>query len=296
MALATTEETALKQVIAELSGSISSVGETRAAAVESITADCRVVTSSLRTLGDGVQRVGVAFDDLVDKVVVAASDCMSSGVGSQILAHSNDWRQVATTGASVDDPDATSVNYFKHVTQSFLSRLELTKTQTAEEINRLGESVEAVRNHIPTLDAVSSTLVPRLPSLLGSHLAHSVKAYAPTGKTPQRRRVAYPSELVRTRRHSGLLSEFRRNKGFPAEESPLADLTNADVLSTRQTSSSSMGPPPQPPVLSNLSSGCVQGEDEENSYESQSEGRTSSGVVRDKCVSLLNDFWFLGPF
>ena len=51
------------------------------------------------------------------------------------------------------------------------------------------------------------------------------------GTTPQRRELSYPRTLVRTGRHSGVLSDFRKN--YTVEEdivdSPLADLSLPEI-------------------------------------------------------------------
>ena len=254
----------LIQTSTQLISSITSANDTQTEAVASITSDLDSCTAHLGSLTSQVQDAEASLNTLVEYASEAAKNCKTSddGVCKKLLDRFSQWESIGRT----TDPeiDTSSIDFFKDTVDCSKKLFERNEAVMAESVSNLDSTLIDLRGRIPDFDNVSAALAPRLPVLLSEHLTKTVHGYEPTGTTPLRRTLPYPKNLARTQRHSLLLNEFRQAHGFPAQESPLVDVTNTEP---RSASSCFISNPD--------SSEC----DGENDCTRKSESRASSGVV-----------------
>lgn len=262
------EQEQLTQASSDLIASITSARKAQAAAVAEITPNLDSCAVHLSSLSRSIQDAGAALDTLVEDTSQAANECMSSagGIGKELIDRSVQWQSL---GVEIKPPyDATSTHFFTHIVDESKTRLNQNKIALRESLAKVDDAASAVSVCIPEFDNISTALVPRLPVLLSDHLSKTVHSYKPTGMTPLRKDVPYPKDLARTAQHSLLLAEFRRAHGFPAQESPLMDVTN---MAERSSSSCFLlNPSSSSPTID-----C----EAENAYARKSGSRGSSGLV-----------------
>ncbi|VDD76516.1 unnamed protein product [Mesocestoides corti] len=266
--LASVEANTLRQLSTDLLGSISFVSESQAAVATSISSDVDCCTKDISRLGSRIRDAASSLDILIESSLNAAKKCMSSpnGVGKQLFDKAADWKSLSAEGTTeVDEPNT---DFFVRTVEDSKCRLKLNETYTAESMNKLEDTAAGFSDLVPAMDMVSTALIPRLPALLSDHLAGSIRDYSPTGETPQRRDISYPKEFARTARHSLLLEGFRQTHGFPAQESPLADMSNLAGRSNSQWFLLD-----QTPSLPTVE--C----DVENDFDRKSGSRASSGLA-----------------
>ncbi|KAL5112880.1 Kinesin-like protein KIF11 [Taenia crassiceps] len=220
------------QASSELIGCIASAKEVQAAAIADITSNLGSCAVHLSSLCSSIQDAGASLDTLVEYTSQAANECMSSvgGIGKDLIDRSVHWQSL---GAEIKPPyDATSTEFFTHIVDESKAHIHQNNIAVRESLSKMDDAASAVSVHIPEFDNISTALVPRLPMLLSDHLSKSVHSYKPTGMTPLRKDVPYPKDLARTAQHSLLLAEFRKTHGFPAQESPIVDVTNTTACSS----------------------------------------------------------------
>ncbi len=189
-----------------------------------ITSDLKCCTDQISLIKESVHDAGKTLDILVETTSRTAAECMTSGVGSQLVSQSAEWKSLAT-GAASDEPNDSYCNSFVRMSKDANYRLKLTETQTGEVLAQFADSIAAVNARIPAIDEASSMLATELPIQLANHLVESVREYTPTGMTPKSRDVSYPTDLTCTGRHSVLLSEFRRDNCLSPLNTPTRSAT-----------------------------------------------------------------------
>ncbi|VDK35579.1 unnamed protein product [Taenia asiatica] len=261
------EEEQLTQASSDLIGCIASAKEAQTAAVADITPNLDSCAVHLSSLSSSIQNAGVAMDTLVEYTSQAANECMSSvgGIGRELIDRSVQWKSL---GTEIRPPyDAISTEFFTHIVDESKTHLNQNEIAVRESLAKVDDAVSAVSVCIPEFDNISTALVPRLPVLLSDHLSKTVHSYKPTGMTPLRKDALYSKDLARTARHSLLLAEFRKAHGFPAQESPLMDVTN--MAEHSGSSCFLLNPSSSSPAID-----C----EVENAYARKSGSRGSSGL------------------